>query len=255
MKRFDIPNKTEGLKNMRKNQYKIILVSIVGIAAFAGSPLFADDCATWTVAQGHLKANWGKKYPGEKIQSVTANGAASSYEKMESTGKEKIDSNGDRYEYLEKVIYCRVPAKVAVTRANGTKTVFSVSAIYKVKGKTYQFDNIGVSGNEEVAAEGQEAPSKDIIKKAIADEWIAKHPDHKVEKVAVTDPELKKVPSENRWWYNVGADIFIINEEGVKQKCVNDYTSIYKGELGSEGQNTASPYKADFFENPTCNDQ
>ncbi len=220
--------------------------------AVSANTLYADECAPWKTAETHLRTNWGKKYAGETVLKIVADGEPSTYEKMESTGKEKIGNDGNRYEYFEKVIYCRVPAKVTVKRANGTQTVFDVSAIYKVKGKSFQFDNIGVSGNSEVAGEGQEAPSKDVIKKAIADQWKAENPGHSVDKVAVTDPELKKDSSENRWWYNVGADIFITDENGIKKKCVNDYTTIYKGEPGKEGQDSSGPYKADFLEKPSC---
>jgi hypothetical protein len=51
----------------------------------------------------------------------------------------------------------------------------------------------------------------------------------------------------------VGADIFIVAEDGTKQKCSNDYTTFYKGEKGLEGVDASGPYKVYFLDDPSCN--
>lgn len=243
---------------MNSNRYSINLRAVVlfgiGLASLVpgSGNLYAEGCASWTTAESQIKSAWPKKYPGEKILKISANGAASSYEKMESTGQERIESDAERYEYFVKVSYCRVPARVSVKRSNGSESLYEVSAIFKQGATGYQFSDIAVGDSSEVAASGQEPPTKDEIKKLIAELWISLHPDNRVEKVALSDPELKKDTGKNRWWYNVGADIYIINADGDKQKCVNDYTSIYRGSEGKEGQDNG-PYRALFLETPSCN--
>lgn len=219
----------------------------------AGQALHAVPCAPWSQAEAALRQAWPSKYPGEKILSIAAAGEPSSYEKMESTGKTMKDAKGDTYEYLVKVVYCRVPAKVTAQRANGSQAIFDVSAIYKQTGSGFAFYEVGVSGSSEVASDNQKAPSKDEIKKMVAAHWVALHPNTKVEKVALSDPELNKDSSAGRWWYYVGADIYIVDEDGEKKKCSNDYTTVYKGEQGKEGVNASGPWKINFFDDPVCN--
>jgi hypothetical protein len=199
-----------------------------------------------------LRSAWPSKYPGETIQKLEPAGAPSSFEKEESTGKQKIDEHGDRYEHFVKVTYCRVPAKATILRAGGSQVVFEVSAIYKQTAGGFVFSDIGVSGSSEVAGTGQEPPSKEDAKKLIADYWVQKNPGTRVEKVAISTPELKKDASAGRWWYTTGADIYVIQQDGTKQKCSNDYTTIYKGTQGKEGVDASGPYKVYFLDDPSC---
>lgn len=218
----------------------------------SSAPLMAVPCAKFADAEKALRNIWPKSYPGEKIESIAANGAASNYTKAEASGKDFIDEYGNRWEWVEKVKYCRVPGKVTVTRADGSRVLFNVSAIFRQDGKKFKFATIGVGSSEEVAGAGQEAPSKDEVKKLISALWLSQHPDHKVEKVAISAPEIKKDSSAGRWWYTTGADIHIINESGEKQKCSNDYTTVYKGEKGQEGKNPAGPWQVYFLDDPSC---
>lgn len=227
-----------------------ILASFLMLAGLQQS--WAVPCAPWKDAEKALSSAWTKGYPNEKILKIEANGEPSSYDKMKSTGQTKIDAHGDKWEYYSKNTFCRVPAKVLVQQGSG-KRVFDVSAIYRKSGSKFVFDDIGVGESVPLAEAGQEAPSKDEIKKMIAGHWVELHPGTKVEKVAISAPELKKDSSAGRWWYTTGADIYIVNEEGQNQKCVNDYTTVHKGEKGQEGVDARGSWKIYFLDDPTCN--
>jgi hypothetical protein len=217
----------------------------------AGQSAWAVNCATWKEADKSLRSAWAKGYPNEKILKIEQNGEPSSYEKFKATGQTKIDSKGDKWEYYTKNKFCRVPAKVTVQQG-ANQRIFNVSAIYRIAGKKFVFDDLGVGESEAVAAKGQEAPAKDEIKKMIADFWLEKNPNTKVEKVAISAPELKTDSSAGRWWYYTGADIHIIDEDGSKKKCSNDYTTLFKGEKGKEGVDPSGPWKIDFLDTPSC---
>jgi hypothetical protein len=229
-----------------------LLVAVVVCFAVVPAAVAAVPCASWKTAEKDLRAAWAKGYPNEKLVSVTANGEASAYDKLKSTGQEKIDEYGDKWEAYSKQKFCRVPA-TAVAQQGAGQRKFSVSAIYVVKGGKFSFDDIGVGESQAIAAAGQEAPSKDDMKKMIAAYYVEKNPNVKVEKVALSAAELKADSSKGRWWYSVGADIFIVAEDGTKQKCSNDYTTFYKGEKGLEGVDATGPYKVYFLDDPSCN--
>ncbi len=220
------------------------------IFAFSQAAM-AVPCATWKEAEKSLRGAWAKGYPNEKILKIEQSGEPSSYEKFKSTGQTKIDSKGDKWEYYTKNKFCRVPARVTVQQG-ANQRIFNVSAIYRVAGKKFFFDDLGVGESEAVAAKGQEAPAKDEIKRMITELWLQKNPNTKVEKVAISAPELKTDSSAGRWWYYTGADIHIIDEDGSKKKCSNDYTSLYKGEKGKEGVDASGPWQIDFFDTPSC---
>lgn len=224
------------------------------LALAALQPLAAAPCAPAKDAEAAIRKAWPGKYPGETIQKYEPNGEPSAYTKLESTGKETIDEYGNRWEYVKNAVYCRIPAKVTAKRSSGSLVVFDVSAIFRNVSGVYSFMGIGVGGSSELAASGQEAPSKDAIKKLIADLWVSLHPGNRVERVAISDPELKKDSAAGRWWYTTGADIYVIDENGTKQKCSNDYTTIFKGEPGKEGVNAGPslPWKASFLDDPSC---
>lgn len=227
-----------------------ILVAIVALVAFQGTA-WAVPCASWQEAEKAIRGAWGKKYPGEKILKVEANGEATSYDKLKATGQTKIDSRGDKWEYYTKNTFCRVPGKVVAQQGSG-KRVFEVSAIFRKAGSKFVFDDLGVGESSAVAEAGQQAPSKDEIKKLIAAHWVDLHPGSTVDKVAISDAEYKKDSSKGRWWYTTGADIYVTTEDGQKQKCVNDYTTVYKGEQGAEGVDASGPWKVYFLDTPSC---
>lgn len=233
---------------IRKNAFLLVLP----LALASLQPLTAVPCASPAEAEAAIRKAWPAKYPGETIQKYESAGEASAYTKLETTGKETIDEYGNRWEYVKNATYCRIPARVTARRASGSMVVFDVSAIFRQVGGAYSFMNIGVGGSSEVASSGQEAPGRDAIKKLIADLWVSLHPGSKVERVAISDPELKKDSTAGRWWYTTGADIYVTDENGTKQKCSNDYTTIFKGETGKEGVNASGPWKASFLDDPAC---
>jgi hypothetical protein len=229
-----------------------MFVRLAAVACFLSLPALAVPCASWKEAERSLRAAWAKGYPNEKILKVEPNGEPSSYDKLHSTGQEKIDEYGDKWEAYARQTFCRVPAKVQVQRGAG-QAAMEVSAIFAQKGGKFVFDDIGVGESTEVAAAGQQAPSKDEIKKMISAYWLSKNPNTKVEKVAVATPELKRDSAAGRWWYSAGADIYIVDEDGEKKKCSNDYTTIYKGEKEKEGVDPSGPWKVYFLDDPSCN--
>ena len=222
----------------------LVLLSVV----FAQNS-WAVPCASWQVAESSLRSAWAKGYPNEKILKLTQNGEPSAYDKLKSTNQEKIDAYGDKWEAYARQKFCRVPATALVNQDGGQRQ-FDVSAIFVVNGNKYTFDDIGVGASSAVAQAGQEAPGKDEIKKMLTAFWLQAHPGTKVERIATGKAELNQ--SEKRWWYYVGADIYIVNEEGQKQKCSSDYGTIYKGEKGQEGVNPSGPWKAGFLVDPSC---
>ena len=225
---------------------------VAGFLLLCGSA-HADPvlCASWKDADKALRAAWAKGYPKEKILKLESNGAPSSYEKMKPTGDTKIDEHGRTWEYYQKNTFCRVPAKAVVEQPSGPRN-FEISAIFRKDGSRFVFDDIGVGESTAVANAGQEAPAKEEIKKLIAAYWEQQHPGSKVENVAISAPELKKDTAKGRWWYTTGADIFITDTAGVKQKCSNDYTTLHKGEKGQEGVAAAGEWKVYFLDSPTC---
>lgn len=229
----------------------VVFATAVILALNSPLPVFAVPCAPWKEAEKSLRSAWGKGYPNEKIVKIEKNGEASSYDKMKATGQTKTDARGDKWEFYAKNTYCRVPAKVLVQQGSGQR-LFEVSAIFRKSGNTFVFDDLGVGESSAVAGAGQEAPAKDDIKALIAAHWEEKHPGTKVEKVAVSAPELKKDSKAGRWWYTTGADIHIVDENGTKKKCSNDYTTIHKGEQGKEGVDAGGPWKVYFLDDPDC---
>lgn len=231
----------------------IIILATVFIFSFANvQPLKADTCASWADAEKSLRSAWLKGYPGEKIIKIEQNGQPSSYEKFKSTGKTKIDEHGDKWEYYTKNKFCQVPARVLVQQSSGQR-IFNVSAIFRMSGNKFIFDNMGVGDSYAVAESGQQPPTKDEIKKLIASYWLEKNPKTKVVKVAISAPELKKDSSTGRWWYTTGADIYTVDENGRNKKCSNDYTTIHKGEKGKEGVDPSGSWKVYFLDDMTCN--
>jgi|GEM_PF-1316803 len=229
-----------------------ITLLVVMLVLVTNRGALAVPCASWKDAEKSLRSAWAKGYPNEKIIKIEQNGEPDVYDKMKSTGKTKIDSHGDKWEYYSKNTFCRIPAKATVQQVGGLR-IFNVSAIFRKSGKGFVFDDMGVGESEAVAKTGQGAPSKDEAKKLIADYWLEKHPETKVTKVAISAPEFKNDSRSGRWWYYTGADIYVTDENGNNRKCSNDYTSLYKGEKGAEGKDSSGPWKVDFLDNPVCN--
>ena len=73
------------------------------IVFFVTAGLFAD-CIPWKTVESDVKAQWPKKYPGEKILSIEKSGTSELYKKMVGTGKKKKDAKtGETLElFLEK---------------------------------------------------------------------------------------------------------------------------------------------------------
>lgn len=229
-----------------------VVASALSLVAVA-RPALAVDCASWSVADKELRSAWAKGYPNEKIVTLEQNGAPDEYTKPKATGQTTIDEHGRTWEYYTKNKFCRVPAKALVQQGAGQKN-FSVSAIFRKDGaSSFVFEDIGVGDSTDVAQASQSAPSKDHVKELIAAYWVSQNPGTKVDTVKCSDPELKTQNSKGRWWYTTGADIYVVDENGAKEKCSNDMTTIYKGEKGKEGIDPRGDFKVYFLDKPVCN--
>jgi hypothetical protein len=213
----------------------VMVLASLCLAAFAAVQVSAAN-PTWKDAEKGLRGDWAKKYSNEKILKAEQNGSARNYEKIESGVK---------------VSYCDIPAKVTAQQSGG-KRVFNVTAIFRKTGGLFRYTGMSVGESEAAAEKGQEAPTKDQIKKLVADLYAKQNPGAKVTKVLLSDPELKKDSSAGRWWYNVGADVYIVDATGKSKKCTNDYTSVYRGEKGQEGVNASGPWQVEFIDDFVC---
>ncbi|MCL4457848.1 MAG: hypothetical protein M1147_08640 [Nitrospirae bacterium] len=218
-----------------------VIISILCWASFSSA-----DCVAWKETEQIIRANWAKKYPGEKILKIERTGESSVYEKEIGTGKTKKDPRtGDIYEYFVKVPFCQEPVRVHVERASGTKVEFNTSWHFKKVENKYVYSHFSVGAVTEVAKKGQEAPPKDEIKKMVAEAWVRDmQATDKVRKVLLSDPEFNQY--KDRWWYWLEGDVFVTNAEGQNQKCKDLKMQLFRDEKGSEGKDAGAPWRVKF---------
>jgi hypothetical protein len=211
----------------------VLVLASLCLAAFAAVHVSAASNPTWKDAEKGIRGDWAKKYSQEKLLKIEQNGSARNYDKIESGVK---------------VFYYDIPAKVTAQQSSG-KRVFEVTAIFRNSGGKFVYTGMSVGESQAAAEKGQEAPTKDQIKKLVADLYAQQNPGVKVTKVLLSDPELKKDSSAGRWWYNVGADVYIVDASGKSKKLTNDYTSVYKGQKGQEGVDASGSWQVEFEDN------
>jgi hypothetical protein len=204
---------------MRKNYIIAVLIILIALLNAAA----ADLPVSWKQAEAGIKATWAKQYANEKLISVEQNGEAKSYNKVENDVK---------------VYYIDFPAKVTAEQKSG-KVIFNVTAIFKKSGNNYNYTGMSVGESTAMANKGQEAPSKDEIKKLVAEYFVKKNPGKKVAKVLISPPEMGK--SDKRWWYKFGADV----ELDDKTTYTNDDVYIFRGQKGSEGLDPSASWNVD----------
>jgi hypothetical protein len=215
----------------------ILVFAAVCFIAFAGINTNVSAAnVSWGDVEKGLHSTWAKNYPKEKIIKIEKVGSPRDYEKVE---------NG------KKVAYCDYPAKVLAQQTSG-KRVFNVTAIFRKTGGSFAYNGMSIGESTALAEKGQESPTKDEIKKLVSALYAKNNPGVKVTKVSLSDPELKKDSAKGRWWYNVGADVYITDKLGKSKKCVNDYTTVYKGVKGSEGVNASGPWQVYFLDDFVC---
>lgn len=211
----------------------------------------AVTCGSWNEAEKSIRAWWSKAYSQEKILSIEQNGPAQTYSKMQSTNQRKIDEYGNEWEYYKKNPYCSIPAKVRVQQSSGPR-IFSVSAVFKVNGKKFTFDDVAVGGSEAAAQAGEAAaPDKDEIKNVITETYLANIPNNlksaiKVDKVMIAPRKLDRW-GEGQSGYSMSTiDLYLIIDGEKQDKCEMSLVTLYKGEEKNQRLNAPGPWKINF---------
>lgn len=215
-------------------------------------PSHALTCGSWKDAEKSIRKWWTQANPTEKILSIEQNGPPQTYSKTQSTNQKQIDEYGNEWEYYKKNPYCRVPAKVKVQQSSGQR-IFSVSAIYKVSGKKFTFDDVATGGSEVVLEPGQAAaPDAAEIKKLITDAYMSNIPPDlqssiQVEKVMIPPRQLRPGDGGQANYQMTSVDIYlVIDGKPKKRKCEIAFVELYKGELDNMRLDAGGPWKINF---------
>ena len=195
----------------------------------------ALTCGTWVEAEKSLRSWWGKAYPNEKILSAEQNGPPQTYSKIKSTNQKKIDEYGNEWEYYQKNPYCSIPAKVKVQQSSGPR-IFNVSAVFKVSGKKFTFDDVAVGGSEAVLEPGMAAaPDVAEIKKLIVEKVISKIPPQlqgniKVDKVMISPRQFQRWEGGTSAYSMSSVDLYLVVDGENQSKCEIAPVNLFKGE-------------------------
>jgi len=214
-------------------------------------PSQALTCGTWKDAEKSVRTWWSQAYPKEAILSIAQNGPPRTYSKTQSTNQKQIDEYGNEWEYYKNNPYCSVPAKITVQQSSGQR-IFSVSAIFKVSGKKFTFDEVATGGSEAVLEPGQAAaPDKDEIKKLITDAYMSNIPPDlqkniQVEKVMISPRELRPGDGGQANYQMKSVDLYLIIDGAHKKKCEASLVELYKGEKNNMRLDADGPWKINF---------
>jgi hypothetical protein len=237
---------------MKKLMAFAVLASLIVISLPQTSQ--ALTCATWKDAEKSIRTWWGQAYPKEKILSIEQGGPPETYSKTQSTNQKKIDEYGNEWEYYKKNPYCSIPAKVKVQQSSG-KRVFNVSAVYKVSGKKFTFDDLAVGSSQaqvELAPGEVAQPDAPEIKKVIQEHFMSMIPPDLRENIQVESVLISKNRPLVRWddgqaFYSIPGITFNFIEDGEKKTCEENVpTALYKGEEKNRRLNAAGPWKIVF---------
>jgi hypothetical protein len=220
-------------------------------------PSHALTCGNWKDAEKSIRGWWSQAYPAEKILAIEQGGPATTYSKTQSTGQKKIDEYGNEWEYYKKNPYCSIPAKVKVQQSSG-KRIFNVSAIYKVSGKRFTFDDLATGDSEAMPEPGQAAaPELLAVKKVIIDAINTRIPPSlknnlQVEKVMIAPRKLRTLEKGQATYQMTSVELFMIVDGVPQGTCEIGYTWLHKGtnennmRLDGDG-----PWRADFMQSDT----
>lgn len=212
----------------------------------------AVTCGTWKEAEKSIRWWWEKAYPKEKILTLEQNGPPRTYSKVQSTNQKKIDEYGNEWEYYKKNPYCSVPAKVKVQQSSGPR-IFSVSAIFKVSGKKFTFDDVATGGSEAILEAGQApAPPNDEIVKLVTEKLNSRIPPALRSKIIIDKLELLSKPTLSR--FGEGQSAWSIDRmnlsmtvDGEKQKnCELMTIDISKGDEKNMRLDAGGPWNVSF---------
>lgn len=208
----------------------------------------ALTCSSWKEAEKSIRWWWEKAYPKEKILTIEQNGPPQTYSKVKSTNQKKIDEYGNEWEYFQKNPYCSVPAKLKVQQPSGPR-IFNVSAVFKVSGKKFTFDDVATGGSEAVLEAGQApAPPNDEIVKLVTEKLNSRIPPALRSKIVIDKLELPSKPSLSR--FGEGQSVWSIEKmnlymtvDGEKQKnCEIMMINVSKGDEKSMRLDAGGPW-------------
>ena len=231
---------------------KLVVFAVLVSASLALSqPSYALTCGSWKDADKAIRGWWTQAYPNEKIISIEQNGPPRTYSKTQSTNQKKVDEYGNEWEYYKKNPYCSVPAKLKVQQSAGQR-IFSVSAIFKVSGKKFAFDDVATGGSEAVLEAGQAAaPDKDAVKKLVSDAYMSNVPADlqskiQVEKVMISPRQLRTGDGGQANYQMTSVDVYLVIDGRPKGKCELSMVELYKGEKNNMRLDAGGPWKVNF---------
>lgn len=212
----------------------------------------ALTCASWKEAEKSIRTWWSQAYPKETILSIEQGGPAETYSKTESTNQKKLDEYGNEWEYYKKNPYCSLPAKVLVRQSSGKRS-FNVSAVFKVSGKKFAFDDVAVGSSEPALEPGEAAqPEAAEIKNLIKEKFMSMIPPDLQQNIQVESVLIAKKRSLGRWdngqaFYSIPGITINMIEDGTPKKCDDNAPSmLYKGDEKSPSLTAEGPWKIKF---------
>jgi len=214
-------------------------------------PSQAVTCGTWKEAEKSIRWYWEKAAPTEKILTIEQNGPPQTYSKVQSTNQKKIDEYGNEWEYYQKNPYCSVPAKLKVQQTSGPR-IFNVSAVFKVSGRKFTFDDVAVGGSEALLEPGQAlAPDVPEIKKIITEAYMANipadlHSKIQVDKVMIAPRTLSRWDGGQSGYSMASVDMYLIIDGERKDKCEVSLVNLYKGDEKNMRLDAAGLWKVEF---------
>lgn len=178
-------------------------------------------------AEKDLRSSWSKKYPGEKILSITSAGEPGTLEKVDKKGK-----------LVERKL--KIPFQV-VAEKSGTQREFEAGANYIQKGKNWKFSEIGIGDVKTVASEGEKAPSKAEVKELVIKAFSSKYSDYTWSKVLIDDGTFNK--GSGGGFYRYEGDINRTDADGKSIQCrdidfmlVKDGSGSWNVDITSQGK-------------------
>ncbi len=239
-----------------------IIVALFTIIVLYGAATptnsFALTCGSWKDAEKSIRSWWSAAYPKEAILSIVQNGPPETYSKVKSTNQKKIDEYGNEWEYFQKNPYCSIPAKVKVQQSSSQR-IFNVSAVFKVSGKKFTFDDVATGSSEAVLAPGQaEAPDKEVIKTLITEKVASSIPPDlqaniKVDKVMISPRNVRDMGNGQSAYSMSSADLYLVEDGVNKKKCEIGPVTLYKGEENNMRLDAGGPWKIQFMKSVPSN--
>jgi hypothetical protein len=230
----------------------VTLITVMALSAgLIPTTSFALTCGSWKDAEKSIRTWWSSAYPKESIVTVTQSGPPETYSKVKSTNQKKIDEYGNEWEYYKKNPYCSIPAKVKVQQPSGPR-IFNVSAIFKVTGKKFTFEDVATGSSEAGLEVGEaEAPDKDEIKKLITEAYMSNippglHANIQVDKVMIDPRKVRRLEGGQSCYSMDTIDMYLVIDGVKKDKCEIKVVNLYKGEEKNMRLDAPGPWKIEF---------